>query len=106
PAGGTALLKVNIKLPRKPGAVEQTLTISSTDPNKSQQTLTFAGGVRMFVEVQPPNGVTFPRFPRVQNIPSLATLVYNGEGKIEYGKRESSSPTFEATIATSYNRAD
>src|SRR5262249_53047179 len=31
-------------------------------------------------------------------IPSLGTLIYNGPGKIEYGKPESDSPKFEATI--------
>ncbi len=99
--GAAAMIRLDIKVPTQPGTFQETLTLRSTDPNRAEQTVTFAGTVRKYVEVQtqtPDGVVTFPRNPRTQDIPSLATIVYNGEGSIEYGKPESSSPKFEATI--------
>lgn len=96
--GQTSMLRLEIAVPRKPGQFSETLAIQSNDPSKPDQTVTLVGTVRPYVEVQPATGVTFPRNPRTQSVPSLATLVYNGEGTIEYGKPECSSPKFEATI--------
>ena len=97
-ANSNRLVKLEIKVPDKPGPFTQNITIQSNDPKHPEQTVTLAGTARPFVEVQPPTGITFKGNPRVQNIPMLATLIYNGAGKIEYGKPESSSPKFEARI--------
>ncbi len=91
-------VRCEMTAPDKPGSFSKSMVIESNDPTRATQMITLAGAVRHFVEVQPAIGIDFPRNPRTQNIPSLATLVYSGEGNIEYFKPESSSPRFEAKI--------
>jgi thiol-disulfide isomerase/thioredoxin len=96
--GASSSVKVSLTAPGKPGPILHQLAFQTDDASSPTKIVKLYGSVRSMVEYQPPTGVNFPRNRRTQNIPSLATLVYNGEGKIEYGKPESSSPKFEATI--------
>jgi hypothetical protein len=61
-------------------------------------TLSVVGQSRPFVEVQPASGIDFSNRVPTFSVPRIATLIYNGSGKIEYAKPQSSSPKFEAEL--------
>lgn len=98
PAGGIGEIRVKTAVPEKPGTFTRTLTVRSNDKEKPTQEVTVVGTSKAYIEVMPANGVMFSRNTRTHGIPSLATILYNGPGKVEFGKPVSSSPKFEATV--------
>jgi thiol-disulfide isomerase/thioredoxin len=98
PSGATGVLSLEFTVSDKPGPFSYDMMVDSNDKERPAQKVTITGTVRQYVEVQPVSGINFPRNPRAQSVPSMATLVYNGQGSVEYGKPTSSSPKFEATV--------
>lgn len=97
-AGAAGMIQVEFTTPEKPGEFSKTLTIVSNDTVRSPTVVELSGAVRPLVEVDPPVGVDFSRRPKIHDLPRLATLIYNGQGEIKYGKVESSSPKFRGEV--------
>jgi thiol-disulfide isomerase/thioredoxin len=104
-SGATGMVQVEFATPEKPGEFSKTLTIVSNDTVRSPTVVELSGAVRSLIEVDPPVGVDFSRRPRIHDLPRLATLIYNGQGEIKYGKIESDSPKFRAEIKQVPNAA-
>lgn len=96
--GAAGLARCEVSVPKAPGPFNYELTFETNDPAHKAEKVLLAGAVQGFIEFTPPNGVNFPRTPRTQSIPMMATLSYNGEGKVEYSAPESTSPKFEAKL--------
>ncbi|HOW70127.1 MAG TPA: DUF1573 domain-containing protein [Phycisphaerae bacterium] len=97
-AGGSGIVQLELVTPDKPGEFSRTLTIVSNDTARSPTVVELSGMVRPLVEVDPSSGVDFSRRPKLHDLPRLATLVYNGQGEIKYGKITSSSPKFRGEV--------
>ncbi len=94
-AGDTAAFEAKFTAPKQPGPFGYSLKLMSNDPARPQVMVSLIGTVRPYIEVDPISGMDLGR---KVNMPSMATLVYNGEGRIKYLGAESSLPQFKPEV--------
>lgn len=96
--GSVGVLICRFNAAQQAGVFEHKLTIDSNDSARPKTDILITGGVRPYLEYEPKTGIDFGRNPRTQTMGRMATILYNGEGEIEYQSAESSSPKFEAKV--------
>ncbi len=96
--GATASLLCTFHTPKGGQPFTYQLGIATNDPARPITTLAIVGESKPLVEVQPESGIDFSNRAKTFSVPRIATLVYNGQGTVEYKNAKSSSPKFEADI--------
>lgn len=95
PAGSVASFEAKFTAPKQPGPFGYSLKLMSNDPARPQVVASLIGTAKPYIELDPPSGMDLGR---KVNMPSMATLIYNGEGKITYLGAESSLPQFKPEV--------
>ena len=102
----TGIAEVEFTAPSKPGTFSFDVLVSGDDARNATHVVVLGGVVRPYIEVTPHGGLDFTRNPDAHTRPRVARLTYNGAGKIEYLKAESTSPRFSASLAPIENTSD
>src|SRR5690606_6421225 len=97
-ANAPAAIRLEFTAPKSPGPFEHEVVIESNDPSKPKVPVKLTGKVRQFIEVDPPTGVDFGRRPVTLTMDRMATLMWYGEGPVNFLEATSDSPKFEAKV--------
>jgi thiol-disulfide isomerase/thioredoxin len=96
--GATAFVICSFESPAKPENFVHQVSLESNAAGPALNVM-ITGKSRPYIEVQTAGRtVEFVTGVRTFSVPRLATLIYNGQDKVEYKEPKSSSAKFEATI--------
>lgn len=95
--GATASVTCTFQTPAKPEPFVHQVSLESNGAIPTLNVM-ITGKSRPWIEVQTAGRTVEFAVPRTFTAGRLATLIYNGQDKVEYKQPKSSSPQFEATV--------
>lgn len=96
--GASGLVTCAFTAPQNPGPFAHAVQFQTNDAARQNILITLTGTARPFLEVDPAAGVDFGSRSPTHEIPRMASVLFHGEGEINFLSAESSSPKFEAEV--------